>query len=48
MENSQAGLCTASLPYGDLVLTIHFRDNQIASLQDLYDQSAASLWKWER
>ena len=35
--DSQSGLCTASLPYGNLVLTIHFRDDQIASLEPLYD-----------
>lgn len=45
---SRPGLCTANLPYGDLVLTIHFGDNQVGSLQDLYDQSAASLRGWER
>lgn len=45
---SQAGLCTANLPYGELVLTIYFRDDQVDSLQALYDQSAASLRKWER
>lgn len=45
---SRPGLCTASLPYGDLFLTIHFRDNQVGSLQALYDQSAANLRKWER
>ena len=47
-EASRPGLCTASLPYGDLVLTIHFRDNQVDSLQALYDQSTASLRRWER
>lgn len=47
-EDSQPGLCTASLPYGDLVLTIHFRDNQVDSLEDLYDQADASLRRWER
>ena len=45
---SRSGLCTASLPYGDLVLTIHFRDNQVGSLQALYDKASASLRKWER
>ena len=45
---SRPGLCTANLPYGDLVLTIHFRDNQVGSLQALYDQSTASLRRWER
>lgn len=45
---SRRGLCTANLPYGDLVLTIHFRDNQIGSLQALYDESAARLRSWER
>jgi len=45
---SRPGLCTANLPYGDLVLTVHFRDNQVGSLQVLYDQSLASLGKWER
>lgn len=45
---SRTGLCTASLPYDNLVLTIHFRDNQVGSLQALYDQSVASLRKWER
>lgn len=46
--DSEPGLCTAVLPYGDLVLTIHFRDNQIGSLATLYDQSTASLRSWER
>lgn len=45
---TRPGLCTAVLPYGDLVLTIHFRDNQISSLEALYDQSTASLRRWER
>ncbi|CAD7342428.1 hypothetical protein SPHS6_04035 [Sphingobium sp. S6] len=45
---SRPGLCTANLPYDNLVLTIHFRDNQVGSLQALYDQSVASLRKWER
>ncbi|RYF12819.1 MAG: hypothetical protein EOO77_16840 [Oxalobacteraceae bacterium] len=45
---SRPGLCTAVLPYDNLVLTIHFRDNQVGSLQALYDQSTASLHKWER
>lgn len=45
---SRPGLCTANLAYGDLVLTIHFRDNQVRLLQALYDQSTASLGKWER
>src|SRR3546814_4176976 len=33
---SRPGLCTADLPYDNLVLTIHFRDNQVGSLQALY------------
>lgn len=45
---SRPGLCTANLPYGELVLTVHFRDNQVASLQALYDQSIGSLGRWER
>jgi hypothetical protein len=45
---SRPGLCTANLPYDNLVLTIHFRDNQVGSLQALYDQSATSLRTWER
>jgi hypothetical protein len=45
---SRPGLCTANLPYGDLVLTIHFRDNQVGSLQALYDRANASLQSWER
>lgn len=45
---SRSGLCTAVLPYGDLVLTINFRDNQIGSLPALYDLSTASLRTWER
>jgi hypothetical protein len=48
MGGGQPGLCTANLPYGDLVLTVHFRDNQVGSLQVLYDQSLASLGRWER
>jgi len=42
------GLCTAPLPHGDLVITIHLRDNQIASLATLYDLAVASLRRWER
>lgn len=42
------GLCTAPLPHGDLVITIHLRDNQIVSLASLYDQSVARLRRWER
>lgn len=45
---TRSGLCTASLPYGDLVLTVHFRDSQIGSLHALYDQATASLRKWQR
>src|SRR3546814_17177523 len=45
---SRPGLCTANLPYDNLVLPIHFRDNQVGSLQALYDQSVASLRKWAR
>lgn len=45
---SRPGLCTAILPYDNLVLTIHFRDNQVGALQALYDQSATSLRRWER
>lgn len=45
---SRPGLCMASLPYDDLVVTVHFRDNQIGSLQALYDQSIARLRTWER
>lgn len=47
-EGSQPGLCAASFLYGDLVLTIHFRDDQIASLETLYDQSVANLRRWKR
>ena len=48
VRGSRPGLCMANLAYGDLVLTIHFRDNQVRLLQALYDQSTASLGKWER
>lgn len=47
-ERSEAGLCTASLPYGKLVLTVHLRDNQVGSLRSLYDQSVLHLREWER
>lgn len=47
-EHSGTGLCTASLPYGNLVLTVHLRDNQVSSLQALYDQSVSHLRDWER
>jgi hypothetical protein len=47
-DNTRVGLCTASLPYGDLILTIHLRDNQMTSLATLYDQSVANLRRWER
>ena len=45
---TRPGLCTANLPYGDLVLTIHFSDNQIGLLEALYNQSSKSLQAWER
>lgn len=45
---SGAGLCTASLLYGDFVLTIYFRDDQAGSLQALYDESTANLQQWAR
>lgn len=45
---SRPGLCTANLPLGDLVLTIHFRDNQVGSIGALYDQATANLRKWEQ
>lgn len=47
-DGARPGLCTAVMPYGDLVLTIHFRDNQVGSLGAMYDQSTASLRRWER
>jgi len=48
VEGSGSGLCNASLLYGDLVLTIHFRDDRIASLETLYDRATAFLRRWER
>ncbi|MFC0206446.1 hypothetical protein [Novosphingobium soli] len=42
------GLCTAPLPHDDLVITIHLRDDQIASLASLYDQAVTKLQHWER
>lgn len=45
---SRPGLCTANLPFDNLVLTIHFRDSQVGSLQALYDQAAADLRSWEQ
>jgi hypothetical protein len=47
-ESSQRGLCMASLPYEDLVVTVHLRDDQVGSLQALFDQSVASLRSWQR
>lgn len=47
-QESRSGLCMANLPYGNLVLTIHFRDEQLAALSSLYDQSVANLKSWER
>lgn len=48
MAGSRPGLCTAPLPYGDLILTIHFSDSQLALLATLYGQSVANLRRWER
>lgn len=45
---SRPGICTANLPFGDLVLTIHFRDDQVGSLPAFYDQAAADLRRWEQ
>ena len=47
-DGTRPGLCTAALLYGDLVLTIHLRDNQMSALAPLYDQSVANLRRWER
>ena len=47
-EGSQPGRCMANLPYGNLVLTIYFRDDQLAALPGLYDRSVANLKSWER
>ncbi|WP_157084820.1 hypothetical protein [Sphingomonas pituitosa] len=42
------GLCTAVLPYNDLVLSIHLRDSQMRSLEALYDDAVSKLKSWER
>jgi hypothetical protein len=47
-DGARPGLCTAVMPSGDLVLTIHFHDNQVGSLGAIYDQSTASLRRWEQ
>jgi hypothetical protein len=42
------GLCTATLPYRDLVLSLHLTDNEMTELDSLYDQAVAHLDAWER
>ncbi|WP_093664610.1 hypothetical protein [Sphingomonas gellani] len=44
----RTGLCTANLPFDDLVLTVHFRDDQVGSLASFFDQAAADLRSWEQ
>ncbi len=45
---SRPDLCTANMLFGNLVLTIHFRENQIGSLASLHDQATDNLLRWER
>lgn len=47
-DRSGRGLCRASLPYGNLVLTIFLQDDQIDSLKAFYDQSVSLLERWKR
>ncbi len=47
-DDLRTGLCTANLPYDDLILTIHLQDKQMPSLLSLYQQSITSLRRWKR
>ncbi len=47
-DKSGDGLCTAVLPYKDLVLSIHLRDSRVQSLEALYDDAVGKLERWER
>ena len=42
------GLCMASLPFGDLVLTLHIDDADVGRLAADYDAATALLRVWER
>jgi len=42
------GLCMASLPFGDLVLTVHIDDTEVGRLAADYDAATALLRKWQR
>lgn len=47
-DKSGDGLCTAWLPYKDLILSIHLRDSRMRSLEALYDDAVSKLESWER
>jgi hypothetical protein len=42
------GLCMASLPFGDLVLTLHIDDREVGRLAADYDTATALLRSWKR
>lgn len=41
------GLCAASLPLGDLVLTISLNDDELPTLEAIYQRAATMLLSWE-
>jgi hypothetical protein len=42
------GLCQATLPLGDLILTLHLNDSELPRLEADYDAAASLLHGWER
>ncbi|WP_133243788.1 hypothetical protein [Sphingomonas pokkalii] len=47
-DNSGDGLCTARLPYKDLILSIHLRDSRMSALEASYADAVSKLESWER
>lgn len=47
-ERGEAPLCTAALPYGELVLTFHLAEERVAGLEAHYDAATALLAAWRR
>ena len=42
-----SGLCKATLPLEDMVLTIGFDDDELPKLEALYQRAASMLRSWE-
>jgi hypothetical protein len=40
------GLCTANLPFRDLVLTLHIKDSEIPNLAQYFDRATSLLRRW--